>query len=239
MTKRIPKLITSKHYHLWTDALHARALARQSDNEWDRGAYVRWAVNTAWTAFEVVCEDVTGVSGLGIRFKERLNEALNSSGFTSLNWGEGIWQRISNLYEKRKDFTHIRILQEELFPDISIAEDAISLIREAIKAINIHTYKEPPQWVEDDSDIGWKGKLNFANLQRMVGGAQNLETGSVVRIAFVSKGKEIVTDFLPPWTPYEPYIQELIDGANVPISMFRVYHGDRLIDEFNVLIRGA
>lgn len=75
MTTKVPKLVTSTHYHLWTDALHARALAAQSRNTWDRGAYVRWAVNTAWTVFETACEDALSTSGLGNRFKEKLDQA--------------------------------------------------------------------------------------------------------------------------------------------------------------------
>jgi len=54
MTNRKSKLITSKPYHLWTDVLHARSLAKQSYDEWDRGAYVRWTVNTAWKLFKVL-----------------------------------------------------------------------------------------------------------------------------------------------------------------------------------------
>ncbi len=59
--------VDSLNYHLWTDALHGRALAREAENAWDRGTYVRWTVITAWTAFEVVCGDALNVS-------ERLRE---------------------------------------------------------------------------------------------------------------------------------------------------------------------
>jgi hypothetical protein len=37
------KLIENNHYHIWTDALHARALAHEASNRWDRGTYVRWS----------------------------------------------------------------------------------------------------------------------------------------------------------------------------------------------------
>ena len=70
------KLIDSTQYHLWSDALHARQLARTTTDDWDRGAYVRWAVNTAWTAFENYAADVLGAQGLGMRFKDRFDDAL-------------------------------------------------------------------------------------------------------------------------------------------------------------------
>ncbi len=51
------KLVENNHYHLWTDALYARALSREANNRWDRGTYVRWALLTAWIALEIACQD--------------------------------------------------------------------------------------------------------------------------------------------------------------------------------------
>lgn len=47
------KLIENNHYHIWTDALHARALSHEASNRWDRGTYVRWTLMTAWIALEI------------------------------------------------------------------------------------------------------------------------------------------------------------------------------------------
>jgi hypothetical protein len=74
------KLIDSTQYHVWSDPLHARELARQTKNDWDRGAYVRWTIQTAWSAFENFCTEALGASGLGIRFKERFDQALAAKG---------------------------------------------------------------------------------------------------------------------------------------------------------------
>lgn len=72
------KVSDSIQYHVWSDALHASELARQTENEWDRGAYVRWTIQTAWSAFENVCTDTLQASGLGMRFKERFDEVVET-----------------------------------------------------------------------------------------------------------------------------------------------------------------
>jgi hypothetical protein len=53
----LPKLVDTPHYHLWTDALHLRALAHHARNQWDRGTYVRSALIVAWTSLELACDD--------------------------------------------------------------------------------------------------------------------------------------------------------------------------------------
>jgi hypothetical protein len=94
--------VYSPHYHIWTDALHGRRLAREATNEWDRGTYVRWAIASAWTAFEATCEHLTGASGLGNRFKDQLNGALDAKGWPRPDWGSGLWQDVLKVYNLRK-----------------------------------------------------------------------------------------------------------------------------------------
>jgi hypothetical protein len=86
--------ISTPHYHLWTDALHARQLARETQDEWDRGSYVRWTIQAAWTAFEATCEIVLRAHGLGMRFKERFDQALKDyrAGLT-VDWGKASGKR--------------------------------------------------------------------------------------------------------------------------------------------------
>ena len=98
--------IESPHHNLWTDALHARELARGAINEWDRGTYVRWAITSAWTAFEITCETVLGCTGLGNRLKDNLNSALAQHGFNQPDWGYGLWHSVLHIYGLRKDYTH-------------------------------------------------------------------------------------------------------------------------------------
>ena len=84
-----PKILESSHYHLWTDALHARALAKQANNRWDRGTYVRWAVTTAWTVLEMSCEDALATGGIGRRFRENLDAACEANGIPPLEGAAG------------------------------------------------------------------------------------------------------------------------------------------------------
>jgi len=243
MMRETSKLITSKQYHIWTDALHARTLARQSDNEWNRGAYVRWAVNTAWTAFEVVCEDITGDSsgGITLRFPERLNKALEGLGFTCLDCGQGLWQRVAQLYGERKKYTHKGITNDILFPTLSVAEDAISVIREVVIDLHIHTQRKPPDWIYDDGDYGLieRGIQLFApNLHSTHRNANEFPHEETIRIVIVSQGKEIETDVFPPGVPYDARIEQLKTGSNTPMTAIRVYQGDKLKEEHEVKIRG-
>lgn len=91
-----PKIVNDAHYHVWTDALHGRALSHQANNKWDRGTYIRWTITSAWTALETACEEALSVSGIGRRFKDNLNTAVSERGLPPLEWGEGIWQRVTN-----------------------------------------------------------------------------------------------------------------------------------------------
>ena len=91
------KIIDSPHYHIWTDALHARALAHQAKNKWDRGTYVRWVVTTAWTALEIACQDALNQPSISYSFKKNLDEAIAQQNFKKIVWGSGIWQRVTAL----------------------------------------------------------------------------------------------------------------------------------------------
>lgn len=73
---KITKIVENAHYHIWTDALHGRALARQAQNRWDKGTYVRWVIMTAWTAFEMACEDGLEKPGIGRSFRRNLDNAI-------------------------------------------------------------------------------------------------------------------------------------------------------------------
>ena len=122
-----PKIVEDPHYHLWTDALHARALAKQANNRWDRGTYVRWTVTTAWTVLEMACEDALETPGIGRRFKENLDAACAERATSPLDWGSGVWQRVSRLHQMRKEFVHINATQDRLFPESQDADYAISV----------------------------------------------------------------------------------------------------------------
>ena len=43
----VSKIILSPQYHVWSDALHLRQLARETPNRWDQATYIRAAVMLA------------------------------------------------------------------------------------------------------------------------------------------------------------------------------------------------
>lgn len=239
MSKNVPKLVTTPHYHLWTDALHARALAHQARNDWDRGTYVRWAVNTAWTAFEAACEDALGASGLGNRFKENVNAAVAKLSLPPLSWGSGIWQQVLKIYALRKDYVHVAIPQIRLFALVSEADEAIHVLRDAVKAIYTHVGKTFPHWINDDYDRGWDddgGSIGHPTILRVGADARDPD---VIKIAHIYKGQEYVNEILPSGTDLEPYIEDLLSNTSVPISAVKIYRGGTLIDERSIPMRGT
>lgn len=100
------KLIRDNHYHLWTDALHARELARQTNNKWDRGTYVRWAITTAWTVLEMACQDALDDKKISYSFRENIDKAITSKALPKLDWGKGIWQKVSAIQTLRINCVH-------------------------------------------------------------------------------------------------------------------------------------
>lgn len=136
------KLITSPRYHLCNDALHARALAKQTKDDWNRGTYVGRAVATAWSLLEMCFRDALEDEKIGYRFKEDVNKAIANKGLSPIEWESGIWQKVLDLKKVRIRYTHINIPQNELLLDAKIADDAITVAREGAKAIYRHENSE-------------------------------------------------------------------------------------------------
>ena len=147
---RFPKIVETAHYHIWTDALHARALAHQSHNKWDRGTYVRWAITTSWTVFEMACEDALKEKGIGKSFRKNLDAAVIKRGLSQIEWGMGVWQQISKLHTTRKALVHINPAQAALFPNADDADKAIDVVRNAMRDIYLRAGIGSPPWVEGD-----------------------------------------------------------------------------------------
>lgn len=236
---RYPKIVESSHYHIWTDALHARELARQAKNHWDRGTYVRWTITTGWIALEMACEQALETPGIGRRFKENLNTAIKNSGFPPINWGAGIWQQVLNVHSQRKEFVHINLDQEKLFPETVDAESSIQILREAIKSIFFITKKEPPNWIEDDHDKGWDSSLkSFANAHTLTYGAKE-DDPNCYKVFFVYKGKEYLSDVLPPTHDFMASVTYVLQNIICPITAIKVYQGNIVVFERQLKMRGA
>lgn len=236
-----PKVVDSPHYHIWTDALHARELARQARNRWDRGTYTRWAIMTGWTALEIACEDALEKSGIGRRFKDNLNEAVKAKNLSDLDWGSGVWQKVLSVHKLRKEYVHINLDQEKLFPRVEEVERAIDILREAIKHIYAHSGKTIPKWVVDDEDKGWDGEDNEGiSAHGTVLRAGVVEGNPVnISVAYVYKDKEHISEVLPPNADYAPIVESLLRNIRVPITAINVYRGNQLIDNRKLNWRGT
>jgi hypothetical protein len=234
----VPKLVTTTHYHLWTDALHARALASQAKNKWDRGTYVRWTVTTAWTVFEMCSADALQIKKWQRGFKDTVNARLTELGLGPLDWGQGLWGRVLDVYAKRKEYVHLNSSPNKLFPDVIEADTSIQVLREAIKAIYNHAHKAPPVWVDDDLDRGWDEAERSSFHAQCVHAGVDESDPDVIRLGYVHKDREYITDIYPPRTDPEPGIQQLLQSIRIPISAIRVYRGSALLEERPLNMRG-
>lgn len=239
MNAHFPKIVESSHYHIWTDALHAQALAHQARNNWDRGTYVRWAITTAWTAFEMACEKALETPGIGRRFREYLDQAISDKGLPPLDWGGGLWQRVGNIHKSRKEFVHINVSQQRLFAETEESDEAISTLRDATRSIFQHAGKAPPPWVEDNFDPGFEiGTRSISNTTLIHAGG-NENDPDAIRVAFDYKGREHITEIYPPNTDPKLLIENLLSRIIIPISAARVYRGKEVIIEKKFQMRGA
>jgi len=50
---------------------------------------------------------------------------------------------------------------DDIFPDTSVAEETIRVIREAIQTIYSLSNKNIPIWIEDDFDNGWAASVSI------------------------------------------------------------------------------
>jgi len=236
--KRMKSFIDTPHYHLWTDALHARALANQANNHWDRGTYVRWAIITGWSVLEMACRHALEDHKIGYSFKRDVDNTIEAKGFHKLDWSKGTWQNVTSLQSVRKSYVHVNIPQQDLFPPTETADWAVSTIREAVKAIYLHCQKCEPIWVNDNQDRGWdKGSISIGHMTLTQSGAQN--NTEAIRIAYVYKEKEYVSNVCVQGTDYEDLMNELLKRINIPISAVRAYRGNELIKELPLIMRGA
>lgn len=233
------KLVTTPNYHLWTDALHARALAEQANNDWDRGTYIRWTITTAWTCFEICCEHALEIDGLGNRFKDRLNQGYELKSLPKPDWGQGLWQQVLNVYSYRKKYVHEVSSQKELFPELSLANNTIQILRNAIKQVYMDSEKEVPSWINDDSDRGWdSGSDPFAHGMAIHNGA-NENDPNCIKIAYIYKGKEYISSVYPPGADPKSIAENLIRRIKIPISAIRLYCGSDVIKEIPLPARGS
>lgn len=236
------KVINSIQYHVWSDALHARQLARQTESPWDRGAYVRWAIQTAWSAFENVCADALEANGLGMRFRERFDEAVTTKGLPPVDWSKGIWQQVLQVYYVRKKFVHVApgVSHAKLMKPLQEAEQALAVLRSAIRAVSDMAGLPHPPWVVDNDDPGWQGaRAGFggtAEAYMMRAGLREDDPANV-RITYVLHGQEHLSEIAPPSTAHGPLLDRLLGSLNIPVEAVRAYRGSDLLEERKTSMR--
>ncbi len=230
------KTIDSIQYHVWSDALHARELARQTESEWDRGAYVRWTIQTAWSAFENVCSDALQISGLGMRFKDRFDDTVRAKGLPAIDWSQGIWQQVLQVYGVRKEFVHVvpSVSHARLLTPVSEAENAICVLRNAMIAVLDLMGLPHPAWLNDDEDHGWYGPRGAGGdtaHATVIRGGTSENDQEAIRITYILHGDEHVCEIAPPGTPHGPLLDRLVQSVIVPVEAVRAYRGSELLEE--------
>lgn len=236
----ITKLVESNHYHIWTDAIHARQLAKQTSNKWDRGTYVRWTLLTSWIALEMACQDALSDKNISYKFKENLDSAVANNQLPPLDWSKGIWQKVIKVQNLRKDIAHRFASEKELFPETEIAAEAIQVIREAIRSIYEHCGRTSPSWVEDDCDEGWT--TGTMQLHGTFTSSPYANNEAAIKVAYVYKGIEYIWDYLAPDTDIDQPIENIFKGPGKPITAVRLYRGNDILVEYlydATRIRGA
>jgi hypothetical protein len=236
----ITKLVESNHYHVWTDAIHARQLAKQTNNKWDRGTYVRWTLLTCWIALEMACQDALSDKNISYKFRENLDKAVADNQLPPLDWSRGTWQKVTKVQNMRKDIAHRFASEKDLFPETNIADESIQVIREAIKTIYKHCGKPAPEWVEDDYDEGW----TTGTWQVYATGTSSpyVKNKDAIKVSYIYKGHEYIWDYLAPETDINQPLENIFKGVGKPITAVRLSRGDQILVEYlydAARIRGA
>lgn len=237
----LPRVILDNRHHLWTDVLHARVLATQTGDRWDRGSYVRWAVVFACIVLEASCQDALGDPRISYRFRENLDRAIRNRGLPPLTWGSGIWQEVTKLRRLRDSYVHRFASEDQLFQETSQATWAIDVVRGGSLAIYAHTGAAPPEWLAEDADRGWQGpgsRGSFAHASVIRAGVDR-NAPDTIRVAYVCDGHEHDSEWMAADGDYEAEVLRLLRGSKVPISEIRVYQGDRCIRSIVTRMRGT
>lgn len=237
----ITKLVESNHYHIWTDALHARQLARQTNNKWDRGTYVRCTLLTSWVCLEIACQDAMDNGSISHSFRRNLDAAISNKNLPPLNWGSGIWQKVTHIQELRKNVAHRFASETELFPDLEIADRAIETVREAIIDVYQHSNKPNPEWVTDDFDEGW---TTGVMTMHATGGPLNpyAECKEAIVVSYFYKGREYIQNYLAPDTDINLQVEKYFRPIGKPITEVRLSRDGEVLVQFvfdKEKIRGA
>ena len=226
-------------FQLWTDALCFREKAKEAPNNYLKSMCVRNAVLSAWTTLEMACCDALGIEKLENDFRRSLDDEFNKKSIRRLDFGSGIWQEINSTVKGyRKLYSHFGVSLPDRFPPVSIAENAIKKIREAIQDIYGKMSKSYPKWVDLDQVEGWpqrQGGSSGSVFPRFLHQGAHPDLPGVISIALVTEqGEEKPNRYLPPDTSNEEifdWVEDYLGRLNVGFKAIRVYRGADLIHE--------
>jgi hypothetical protein len=88
-------------FHLWTDALCFRAMAKEASNNYLSSMCVRNAILSAWTTLEIACCNALEIEKLERELKESLHDEFDKRNIPRLNFGSGLWQEINTTVKGR------------------------------------------------------------------------------------------------------------------------------------------
>lgn len=208
----------NNHYHVWSDALHARELAKETRNQWDRGSYVRWSIISAWIVLEVACQDATGEKDISYKFRENLDSTLQSKFSISIDWKHGVWKQVSDLQGKRKKYMHQSISDLARFPKSTMAVKAIETVRQAVKDIYSMKGKAYPSWIDDDETNGFDRRESVSINANCVSDNAKKGDPETIEVYRVSEGQEILECQFKDEAKIESNFDRIIKNSNASIS---------------------
>lgn len=233
------KIVENPHYHVWTDALHGRQLAREAKNKWDAGTYARWSLFSSWTALEIACQLALDDVSISYSFKQNIDEAMLNKGVTPpIMWGEGLWQKVTMIQTRRKEFTHQIIGKDQLVTDVQVSENAILVIRDAIKDIYKRCGKIYPAWIDDDSDSGFDhGAPQFS--ATLSCDYYDPQAPDAIFVSFVLDGREHHYATYSPTESLEPIFNDIVKNTHRPVSKVIAKQFGNILREKDFSTRGS
>ena len=195
---------------------------------------------SSWTVLEIACQEALNEPSISYSFRKKLDETLAARNLPPLDWGQGIWQQVTGLQEIRKNFVHRFSDERDLFPDASVADEAIDTVRRAVRTIFSHAGKVAPNWIQDNTDKGWEsaGAKVKASLTVIHAGAEADDPKSI-KVVYVNEGKEHIDEILPAGADYMIVVNSLLKNIRIPISWIRVYSESVILFEIELNMRGT
>jgi hypothetical protein len=201
---------------------------------------VRACVGTAWTALETSCQDALAANQIGYSFKSNLDKAVAAVGVPAVDWSQGLWQEVRILQERRKMYVHRTLALGDMFPAVSVAEDAVSTVRDAVLDIYKRAGAPEPEWVHIDSSRGWDQPSKFGTptiAQTHLGAS--FDDPNTTRVYIVYEGEERLTSVFPAGHDVAETVSSLLQSVRVPIRAIRVYDCGKQVLDLVVAMRGS